>query len=252
MPAYHEDCRPRIWDEIVGQDAAVNRVKALITRSWGGRAFWISGASGTGKTSMARLIAAHGADPLYTEEIIARDLTVGEYDRITRGHRFSPMMGMGHCVIVNEVHGLSKGIRERLLGQLDPVQANVCWIFTTTNVAQASLFEDDDNGDNAALLSRCTVIKLADDKASRLALATRAKQLAMRDGMDGQPLEVYQAALTARSGNMRALLGDVESGRITELAAERAALQRELDMIRATKSAAAEERRTELKRLLGM
>ena len=251
MSSYHEDCRPRNWQEIVGQDATVNRIKSLISRSWGGRAYWISGASGTGKTSIARLIAAENADVMYTEETIARDLSVSEYDRITRGHNFAPMIGMGHCVIVNEVHGMTKGIRERLLGELDPVRENVCWIFTTTNIAQASLFEDDTNGDNAALLSRCTAIKLVDNAASRLAMATRAKEMAMRDGLDGQPLEIYIAALSARNGSMRALLGDVECGRITELAQERDGIQRSLDMLKSTKGESAEEKRAELRRQLG-
>src|SRR5262245_17092896 len=53
-----EQYRPRAWADVVGQDRAVNRIQGLVKRGLGGRAFWLSGQSGTGKTTIARLIAA--------------------------------------------------------------------------------------------------------------------------------------------------------------------------------------------------
>jgi DNA polymerase III gamma/tau subunit len=51
-----EKYRPQAWSDVVGQDKTVNRILALRERGLAGRAFFISGQSGTGKTTIARLI----------------------------------------------------------------------------------------------------------------------------------------------------------------------------------------------------
>ena len=61
MTALYEQYRPRTFDEVVGQDKAIGKVEALRKRGLAGRAYWISGQSGTGKTTIARLIAAEVA-----------------------------------------------------------------------------------------------------------------------------------------------------------------------------------------------
>ena len=48
--------RPATWSDVVGQDKVINRIQALAKRGLAGRAYWISGQSGTGKTSIARLL----------------------------------------------------------------------------------------------------------------------------------------------------------------------------------------------------
>lgn len=59
MKPLYEAHRPQSWDEVVGQDKAVSKLLALKERvGLAGRAYWISGQSGTGKTTIARLIAA--------------------------------------------------------------------------------------------------------------------------------------------------------------------------------------------------
>ena len=71
-----EQCRPRTWGDVVGQDRIVQRVQALAKRGLAGRAFWIGGQSGTGKTTIGRLIAAEVADELLIREVDAAGLTV--------------------------------------------------------------------------------------------------------------------------------------------------------------------------------
>jgi DNA polymerase III gamma/tau subunit len=70
-----EQYRPQTWGDVVGQDRAVSRLRALAQRGLGGRAYWISGQSGTGKTTIARLIAAELAEPWNVEEWDAAELT---------------------------------------------------------------------------------------------------------------------------------------------------------------------------------
>ena len=69
--------RPKQWAEVVGQDKVVSRLQALVARgSLTGRAYWLSGQSGTGKTTIARLIAAEVADEFFITELDAGPLTV--------------------------------------------------------------------------------------------------------------------------------------------------------------------------------
>src|SRR5205823_739644 len=85
MMPLSEKYRPRTFDELVGQSKAVSRVKALAQRGGlGGKAFWITGQSGTGKTSLARLIAGEVADEFMVKEVDATTLTVAALAELER------------------------------------------------------------------------------------------------------------------------------------------------------------------------
>src|SRR5215470_11837884 len=72
-----EKYRPSTWDDVVGQDKIVSRIRQLASRkALAGRAYWLSGQSGTGKTTIARLIAQEVADEFMIEEVDATSLTV--------------------------------------------------------------------------------------------------------------------------------------------------------------------------------
>ncbi len=75
MMQLHEQNRPRCWSEVVGQDKVLAKVERLRKRGLAGRAYWLSGQSGTGKTTIARLIAAEVADSIATEELDATECT---------------------------------------------------------------------------------------------------------------------------------------------------------------------------------
>ena len=61
--------RPKSWAEVVGQDKILAKIALLRSRGGlAGRAFWLSGQSGTGKTTIARLIAQEIADSYAIEE----------------------------------------------------------------------------------------------------------------------------------------------------------------------------------------
>ena len=77
MQSLHEQYRPTAWQDVVGQDKIIRKVEAFRRRGLAGRAYWIAGQSGTGKTTIGRLIAAEVASELCTVEIDATDVAVG-------------------------------------------------------------------------------------------------------------------------------------------------------------------------------
>ena len=208
MRPLYEQYRPSSWPEIVGQDSAVRRIGVLQRRGLAGNAYWITGGTGTGKTTIARLIARECADRWAVVEIDASKLTPVALAEIVEHGRYAAF-GKGRAYIVNEAHRLTPKVIAQLLVVLEAIPASTVWLFTTTNEAQADLF--DSRIDSSPLLSRCLQIPLARRNLSK-PFAERCREIACKEGLNGRPIQAYLRLAQVNRNNMRAMLQAVASG----------------------------------------
>lgn len=207
-----EKYRPGTWDDVVAQDVAIAQLRDLVRRGAGGRAFFLAGLSGTGKTTLARLLARELADPFFIDEVDAQDVTPEFLRRAEAAmHLYAWGAKPGRVWIVNEAHHLRTPIIARLLTMFEPIPEHVAWIFTTTNAGQEQLF--DDGVDSDALMSRCTPIQLS-RRGLAGPFAERVRRIATAEGLNGKPIEAYVKLARECNNNLRAMIQAVDNGKM--------------------------------------
>lgn len=204
----YEKYRPKKLSEIVGQSKAVGKIRQLNKNGMGSRAFWISGLSGTGKTSLARIIAAKIADEFYVTEY-DNAIGVEDLEQINMSMNFYGGGKGGRAFIINEAHGLRKWIIQEFLGILERIPEHVVFVFTTTKAGQEGLFED--QIDAGPLLSRCIEITLRTKNLEKT-FAKRARQIAIKEHLNGKTLTGYEKLARDCKSNFRTMLQKIEAG----------------------------------------
>jgi len=204
-----EQYRPRTWDELVGQDKVRGTIDRMRRRGLAGQAYWITGASGTGKSTIARLIANEVAEPWAIEELDSQWLTAARLADIEKQISGRPLGGIGWALIVNEAHGLSAAAVRALLVALERIPGHATWIFTTTTDGQASLIDGCE--DSGPLLSRCTILPLARRDLSK-PMAARLQEINAAESLPDKPVEFFVKLLQANQNNMRAALSAIQAG----------------------------------------
>lgn len=200
-----EKYRPKNFEEVIGQDKAVKLLSRLSGLGIGGRAYYITGESGVGKTTLAEILARQFAsDNFDIVRSVARDLSVNAIKEIKNRWMYCG----NHAWIINESHGLNRPCIELLLDILEGLRNNTLVVFTTTNAGQ-DLF--DEHIDAAPFSSRCITIKLTNQGLANV-FAQRAYEIASAEGLNGRPMADYLNLAKRCKNNLRAMLSEIEAG----------------------------------------
>jgi replication-associated recombination protein RarA len=209
MKTLYETYRPRTFDAVIAQERAVKRLKMIENRSgFGGKAIMLSGKSGTGKSTLAYIVAGAVADDFAIEELDATRLTPAKLEAIEYDSQFGAFGRGGRAYIVNECHGLTRATVTQLLNTLERIPPHCVWIFTTT-IAGLGNFDDLEQG--TAFMSRCIQIELSQQGLAR-PFAEHVQRIAMAEGLDGQSIDRYVKLVNSHKSNMRAAIQSIESG----------------------------------------
>jgi DNA polymerase-3 subunit gamma/tau len=148
--------RPQTFDEVVGQKYILQTIKNAIEHNKIAHAYLFSGPRGTGKTTLAKLLAkgvnctadsnrpcnecdnckaiALGTYPDVIEIDAASNNGVDEIREIIDKVKYAPIAGKYKIYIIDEVHMLSTGAFNALLKTLEEPPAHIIFILATTDV----------------------------------------------------------------------------------------------------------------------
>jgi ABC-type dipeptide/oligopeptide/nickel transport system ATPase subunit len=104
----YEKYRPTTFQEVVGQQTVISTIQEVIeSNGFWGQFFYLCGASGTGKTSIARILAQQNTHELCVIETIGRNVMIDTVRYWTDHYRrMRPIWGDGWCFIINEAQDL--------------------------------------------------------------------------------------------------------------------------------------------------
>ena len=160
--------RPKDFDEVIGQEHVATTLKNAISNERVAHAYIFTGPRGTGKTSVARILAkglncekgptaspcnkctsCNSISSSTSMDVIeidgASNNSVDQVRELRENIKFSPSYGKFKIYIIDEVHMLSIGAFNALLKTLEEPPKHAKFVFATTNPEKVP----------ATILSRC-------------------------------------------------------------------------------------------------
>ncbi len=128
--------RPQTFSEVVGQDQVVRVLAGSVKEGAVAHAYLFVGSRGTGKTSVARILAKEvgtSANDLY-EMDAASNRGIDEVRELRDAVRTLPFESKYKVYIIDEVHMLTKEAFNALLKTLEEPPAHVIFILATTEL----------------------------------------------------------------------------------------------------------------------
>jgi DNA polymerase-3 subunit gamma/tau len=217
VTALYRKYRPQDFDEVVGQEAVVRTLRNAIERDQIRQAYLLAGPRGTGKTSLARILAkclnceqgptaspdktcnscltiAAGTSLDVIEMDAASQRGIDDIREIREHVILQPVEGRYKVYILDEAHQLTDAAWNALLKLIEEPPPHLVFVFCTTELQKVL----------ATVRSRCQTFLFA---RPRLAELTRL----LRRVADGEKIEAPDAALSLVARSARGSFRDAVS-----------------------------------------
>lgn len=186
--AYYRKYRPKSFKDVIGQDHIVKTLEGALKLGHVFHAYLFAGSRGTGKTTLARIVAKEvgaSANDIY-EIDAASNNGVDEIRALNEAVNTLPLESPYKVYIFDEVHMFSKSAFNALLKTLEEPPKHVVFILATTEIEKLP----------ETVVSRCQTFQFR--KPSREVLKKSAIAVAEKEGF----------ALEGGAADLVALLGE--------------------------------------------
>lgn len=135
---FYRKYRPQKFEEVAGQSHVVQILKNAIAQNKIAHAYLFSGPRGTGKTTLARILAKSiGCNPEDTIEIDgASQRGIDEARELRDGVRALPFSSPKKIYIIDEVHMFTKEAFNALLKTLEEPPEHAVFVLATTEISK--------------------------------------------------------------------------------------------------------------------
>mgnify|MGYP001561091822 FL=1 len=186
--ALYRKYRPQAFADVVGQDHIIEVLEKSLKSGAIAHAYLFFGSRGTGKTSIARIVARElGCAPEDIYEIdAASNRGIDDVRELREGVRSLPFRSPYKAYIIDEVHMLSKDAFNAFLKTLEEPPKHVVFMLATTEIEKVP----------ETVVSRCQTFTFK--KPSRVILKKVVEEIARKEG---RAIEPGAAALNALLGD---------------------------------------------------